>query len=60
MKKKYGPMVFEPISIPLSSNILSGSPSTTNIKVNTVEVKEFEAGFDIGPEHNDFQDLSFD
>lgn len=53
-------MVIEPLSIRLESSVLTGSLTTTKIKVNNVEVKEYEAGFDIGPDHNDFQDLSFD
>ena len=60
MKKFYKPMEIEPLSFQPGSNILAGSPTTTRIKVNTVEVEEFEAGFGIGHGHKDFKDLSFD
>lgn len=60
MKKTYRPMVIEPLSIRFGSSILTASPTTTNIKVSTVKVEEFDAGFDFGSEHYDFQDLSFD
>ena len=60
MKKIYVQMTIAPLAVETESGILTGSLTTTKIKVNTVEVEEFDAGFDIGTEHNDFQDLSFD
>ena len=53
-------MVIEPLAVRLESGILTGSLTTTKIQVNTVEVENYDAGFDIGTGHNDFQDLSFD
>lgn len=53
-------MVTEPLAVQLESGILTGSLTTTKIQVNTVDVENYDAGFDIGTEHNDFQDLSFD
>ena len=53
-------MVITPVGFELRSSVLTGSLTTTKIDVNTVEVEPFEAGFSLGEEHNDFQDLSFD
>ena len=60
MNKHYVKMVITPVGFELRSSVLTGSLTTTKIDVNTVEVEPFEAGFSLGEEHNDFQDLSFD
>ncbi len=60
MKIVYKKMEIDCMAVRLESGILTGSLTNQSIKVNTVTVDEYDAGFDIGLEHNDFQDLSFD
>ncbi len=60
MKRIYKHMSIESLAIFSEASILTGSVTSVKIKVNTVEVEEFDAGFSIGPEGNDFQDVSFD
>ena len=45
----------------LRNSVLTGSLTTTSVKINAIEVEEFDAGFNsrLGYE-NDFQEISFD
>ncbi len=60
MKRTYSQMNIECLAFQPASDILAGSLTKTKIKVNEVEVEEFDAGFSIGPESHDFKDISFD
>lgn len=60
MKSFYIQMCIERLAILPGASVLAGSVTSTKMKVNTVEVDEFDAGFSIGPEGNDFQDITFD
>lgn len=60
MKRTYSQMIIECHAFQPASDILAGSLTTTKIKVNKVEVEEFDAGFSIGPDNHDFQEISFD
>ena len=60
MKRTYSKMSIECLAFLPASDILTGSLTKTKIKVNKVEVEEFDAGFSIGPDNQDFQDISFD
>lgn len=61
MKKKvYERMAMTSIELEPGCTLLLGSKTSKSIKVNQVEVEDFEQGFDIGMDHNDFQEVSFD
>ena len=48
------------MGIDASCGILTGSVTPCKIDVNGVAVENFKAGFDEGPEHYDFKEISFD
>lgn len=53
-------MQIEKIAMTVAIPVLTGSLTTTSVKVNSVVVEDYETGFDSGIEHNDFQEISFD
>lgn len=60
MKKEYKSPSLDFVEVFELSPILAGSVTGKAIKVGEVEVEDYHAGFDIGEDHLDFQDISFD
>ena len=60
-KRHYEEMSITPVAIEMKQSLLTGSLTKNSIKINTVEVEEFDAGFgsNLGYE-NDCQKISFD
>lgn len=42
------------------SVLVTGSVTDVKMKINSVTVQDYEAGFDIGVEHDDFKNISFE
>ena len=59
-KREYIPLLFSPLAIECDNAILTGSVMDQKIKVNEVKVTDFQAGFDIGDDHQDFFEVTFE
>lgn len=60
MKRVYEKMTAVPVSLATQSSVLTGSLTVNAIKVNSVNVEDYDAGFVVNPGDNDFKDVSFD
>lgn len=58
MKRNYDGLNFSLVLASTTSSILTGSLTSVPIEVATVDVKEYEQGFNIGG--NDFKEINFD
>lgn len=59
-KKEYNSLSTELIRVEATGSILTGSLTSVPIQIASVTVEDYKAGFDEGPEHNDFKEISFD
>lgn len=59
VRKPYIRMEFNAVETECAGTILNSSVTSVSIKINEVEVEEFEQGFGTTP-NDDFKEISFD